>query len=160
MLRSPTKSGGIEKLIRKQSFAGSNLEDKLCMELEEIDPPMLFNKDIGQLCSSSQRVHVDNKEVGGSPNQRACVKEAEDEEIGGHPRWVEDYPGDAGEIKLKGQNYFECWREVQKENGYEPWVPFKDIEEWELAQQIMQSGLSQGATNKFLKLPIVSCIMI
>ena len=78
------------------------------------------------------------------------IEEVKNEEVGGHPRWVEDYPGNTGEIKLKGQNHFYCWREAQKENGYEPWVPFKDIEEWELAQWIMQSGLSQGATDKLI----------
>lgn len=78
------------------------------------------------------------------------IEEVKNEEVGGHPRWVEDYPGNTGEIKLKGQNHFYCWREAQKENGYEPWVPFKDIEEWELVQWIMQSGLSQGATDKLI----------
>lgn len=48
------------------------------------------------------------------------MEEVEDKEAGGFLRWVEDYPGNAGETKSKGQSYFECWREVQTENGYEP----------------------------------------
>ena len=55
------------------------------------------------------------------------IEEAKNEEVGGHPRWVEDYPGNTGEIKSKGQNHFYCWREAQKENGYEPWVPFRGV---------------------------------
>ena len=67
---------------------------------DEIDPSMLFNQNVNQ----------PNKDVGGSPNWRACVEEVKDEEVGEHPRWVEDYPGNTGEIKSKGQNHFECWR--------------------------------------------------
>lgn len=69
---------------------------------DEIDPFMLFDQNVDQ--------GVDDEEVGGSPNQRAYVEEVEDEEAGGLLRWVGDYPGNAGEIKSKGQNHFECWR--------------------------------------------------
>ena len=47
---------------------------------------------------------------------------------------------------------------MQKENGYKPWAPFKDIDEWELSQWSMQRGLTQNATDKYLKLPIISPI--
>ena len=119
---------------------------------EETNRSMLFDQDFS---ADLPQLDGDNPS---SSSQQACVEEVEDEEAGGSPRWVEDYPGNAGETKSQGQSYFECWREAQKENEYEPWAPFKDLEEWELAQWIMQSGLSQGATDKYLKLPIVSLI--
>ena len=37
----------------------------------------------------------------------------------------------------------------------EPWAPFEDLEEWDLAQWLLLNA-GQNATDKFLKLPIVS----
>lgn len=124
-------------------------------ETEETEAPMIFDEDLPTDPQPS-----DQDQQSSQPSRRASVEEIEDEEAGGFPRWVEDYPGNAGKTHSQGQSYFECWREAQKENGYEPWAPFKDLEEWELSQWIMQSGLTQNATDKFLKLPIVSVITI
>jgi len=53
------------------------------------------------------------------------------------------------------ESYFEKVRDEQKKHGEEPWAPFQDMEEWELGQFLMLN-LGQNATDKFLKLPIVS----
>ena len=45
-------------------------------------------------------------------------------------------------------------REEQK-NGDSPWAPFKDEEKWKLAQWLI-TNVGQNATDKYLKLPIVS----
>lgn len=88
-------------------------------------------------------------------SRRAYVEEVDDEESGGSARYVEDYPRNAGKTKGHSQNYFERWREAQKERNFAPWAPFGDIEEWELAQWLIMN-VGQNATDKFLKLPIVS----
>ena len=44
---------------------------------------------------------------------------------------------------------------VSRKNGDDPWAPFKDKEEWELAQWLI-TNVGQNATDKYLKLPIVS----
>ena len=122
----------------------------------EIEEPLIFDQ---SLPADTQPLAQDSSQP--SPSQASwCthIEEVEDEEVGGFPEWVEDYPGNAGTTKAWGQSYFECWREVQKENRYEPWAPFKDIDKWELSQWIMQSGLTQNTTDKYLKLPIVSLI--
>ena len=123
--------------------------------MDKTEAPMIFSRDLPTDPQLS-----DQDQQSSQPSRQAFVKEIEDEEAGGFARWVEDYPGNAGKTYSKGQSYFECWREAQKENGYEPWAPFEDLEEWELSQWIMQSGLTQNATDKYLKLPIVSVFII
>lgn len=93
-----------------------------------------------------------------TPNRRTQMEEVEDEEAGGFRRYVEDYGedvGDAGKAFKEGQSHFSQWREAQQKAGHEPWAPFDDLEEWDLAQWLLLNA-GQNATDKFLKLPIVS----
>jgi len=78
-----------------------------------------------------------------------------DEEAGTQIRWIRDYPGPAGTPGRPAQSYFEMVRDEQKINGDPPWAPFKDEEEWGLAQWLI-TNVCQNATDKYLKLPIVS----
>ncbi|KAF7303335.1 hypothetical protein MIND_00561200 [Mycena indigotica] len=85
----------------------------------------------------------------------ASVEEVEDEEEG------EVYEQEFPEEKQAGAAYrgcktqFEQLREEQKANGWEPWNPFKDLDEWELARWMATSGLSQGKMTEFLKLKVI-----
>lgn len=93
-----------------------------------------------------------------TPNRRTHMEEVEDEEAGGFRRYVEDYGNDvddAGKAFKEGQSQFSQWREAQNKAGHEPWAPFDDLEEWDLAQWLLLNA-GQNATDKFLKLPIVS----
>ncbi|KAJ6545182.1 hypothetical protein B0H19DRAFT_844804, partial [Mycena capillaripes] len=47
---------------------------------------------------------------------------------------------------------FEKLREEQKTKGHAPWEPFESQDEWELAQWLMTSGLSNKKIDKYLKL--------
>ncbi|EJF60224.1 hypothetical protein DICSQDRAFT_63569 [Dichomitus squalens LYAD-421 SS1] len=80
----------------------------------------------------------------------------EDLDAGGLPRcpWVEDYPGPAGTPLGGAKTLFEEYRDVHKEAGKGRWAPFESEEEWELAQWLLTSGLSQQAIDKYLKLDI------
>ena len=79
----------------------------------------------------------------------------EDEESGTHRRWIKDFPLPAGMRLGLAQSYFETVREEQRKNGDDLWAPFKDEEEWELAQWLI-TNVGQNTTDKYLKLPIVS----
>lgn len=72
-------------------------------------------------------------------------------------RYAEDYnTADVAHILRKTQTAFEILKESQNGLGEKPWAPFKDKDEWELAQFLI-TEVSQTATDKYLKLPIVSC---
>lgn len=91
-----------------------------------------------------------------SKRRRVTVEEVPDEEAG-LPRkpWVEDFPQPAGTPLREGQTYFKGLRERRMGEDESPYAPFADKEEWELAQWLATSGISQQALDKFLKLDIV-----
>ena len=76
--------------------------------------------------------------------------------------WVWDYPGGhAGEILETSSltdtgSRFENIRYRQQLAGKAPWDPFADKEEWELAQWLVESGVSQRNIDRFLKLEKVN----
>ncbi|KAJ7880813.1 hypothetical protein B0H14DRAFT_3764554 [Mycena olivaceomarginata] len=85
--------------------------------------------------------------------QRATVEEVEDED----ERYVQDFPEhfEAGKGMDECKTYFETLRDNQKAEGSAPWYPFESEEEWELAQWLITSGLSQTKTDDYLKLNVV-----
>jgi hypothetical protein len=90
-----------------------------------------------------------------APN-RSQSKEVEDE--GAPGRYAEDYNSEnVAHILQKSQSAFEALKEDQNNAGFaeKPWTPFEDQDEWELAQFLIKE-VTQTATNKYLKLPIVS----
>jgi hypothetical protein len=89
------------------------------------------------------------------PDRRARVEEVDDEEDGGIRRWIEDYPHPAGTAGVSAQTHFETMLAEQRAKRLDPWAPFEDEEEWGLAQWLMLN-VGQNATDKYLKLPIVS----
>lgn len=95
---------------------------------------------------------------GTAKRRRVEVEEVPDEEEGGLPRvpWVADYPGDAGKTYGTGKTAFERIRSRKEKAGEDMWAPFECREEWELAEWLVTSGLSQTNIEKYLKLEIVS----
>lgn len=86
------------------------------------------------------------------PSKRARVEEIEDEEAPGKTRWTEPFPFPAGTILGRAPTRFEAVRAEQTASGDAPWAPFESEDEWELVRWMMQSGISQKQTDKFLKL--------
>ena len=120
------------------------------------DEPMLFNPSQIDVSDSNQYDLTGSSANGHHQHdRRARVEEIEDEEAGTQSRWIKDYPRPAGTLGQSAQSYFEMVREEQKKNGDSPWAPFKDEEEWELVQWLI-TNVGQNATDKYLKLPIVS----
>ncbi|KAG6916634.1 hypothetical protein DXG01_006054 [Tephrocybe rancida] len=70
-------------------------------------------------------------------------------------RWIEEYPGEAGSIYGTCKTTFNKFRINQKEAGLEPWAPFSNQAEWELAEWLMKSGVSQEKIDSFLKLEAI-----
>ncbi|OBZ77534.1 hypothetical protein A0H81_01917, partial [Grifola frondosa] len=60
------------------------------------------------------------------------------------------YP-DAGKPLREHPTIFEMRKAVQKQEGLPPWAPFVSKEEWEFAEWIIASGISQDETDKLLK---------
>lgn len=65
-------------------------------------------------------------------------------------------PHNAGAIVGHSDTYFECLKAKQAAGDMGRYGPFQDHEEWELAQWLMTSGVSQADMDSFLKLNIVS----
>lgn len=86
------------------------------------------------------------------PSQRVSVEDVEDD---GNNYWIETFPKPAGTKKGRALSRFEKLREMQKEEGDEPWAPFESEDEWELARWMMTSGTSQKKMDALLKLDMV-----
>ena len=104
---------------------------------------------------SSERVATNDART---RNQSHPVEseDVEDEDAPG--RYAEEYnPTDVAHILRKLQTPFDTLKDDQRNAGLgeQPWAPFKDEEEWELAQFLIED-VSQRAANKYLKLLIVS----
>lgn len=69
-------------------------------------------------------------------------------------RFVEPYPGDAGQGIQKSETRFEKWLEIQEMEGRDPWEPFASKKEWALTEWLMKN-VGQRSTDEYLKLPIV-----
>ncbi|KAF8057386.1 hypothetical protein FPV67DRAFT_1724001, partial [Lyophyllum atratum] len=89
------------------------------------------------------------------PRHRATVEdviEDLDNVVNPDDRWVEDYPGSAGATYGHCENTFSTYRKKQENRGHAPWYPFESQKEWELAEWLMTSGVSQRKIDSFLKL--------
>ncbi|KAG1811778.1 uncharacterized protein BJ212DRAFT_1483508 [Suillus subaureus] len=97
---------------------------------------------------------MDNNPVLGKI-RRVTVEEVKDEDGMSFPNNRRYFKPqlDAGWALHEGETSFERYRTYQEEEGEDPWLPFEDVEEWDLAQWLVKN-LGQTWTNKFLKLPI------
>lgn len=70
---------------------------------------------------------------------------------------VEPYPsqGDPCEA-APGKTPFELYRQEQKAKGLPPWAPYDSLADWELAEWLIKSGVSQSRIDSFFKLRKVS----
>jgi len=90
----------------------------------------------------------------------ASVEGREEEETNTYPtiqidRFINSYPGDAGQAIRKSRTRFEVWLENQKNEEKIPWDPFASEDEWALTMWLIKN-VGQKSTDQFLKLPIVS----
>lgn len=84
--------------------------------------------------------------------RRATVEDEIEEPAAVDDTYVEVYPRPAGTTREQGESAFAAYRRMQKEDEQSPWSPFESADEWELAQWLMTSGVSQKKVNEFLKL--------
>jgi len=97
-----------------------------------------------------------------SHHQRATVEDVEDEgETKESARYIEEFPDSFGAGSVWGEDvpFFEKIRLCQEEDGSSQWGPFKDKEEWELAEWLIRN-VGQKQTDAFLNLNIVSYYLI
>jgi hypothetical protein len=55
-----------------------------------------------------------------------------------------------------GITKFECYKAAQDQLGLPPWAPYRNQQEWELAQWLVKNQVSQKGIDAYLKLKIVS----
>lgn len=69
------------------------------------------------------------------------------------PVFVEPFPlqGDPCEA-VRGRTPFEVYREEQTAKGLPPWAPYDSLADWELAEWLIKSGVSQSRIDSFFKL--------
>ncbi|KAJ7609663.1 Zn-finger domain-containing protein [Roridomyces roridus] len=92
--------------------------------------------------------------VGEPRSHRASIEEVLDEDDPAYrKRFVEPFPGDAGTPVGVGETLFEKMRHEQAGSGDSEFAPFKDSDEWDLAQWLSKN-VNQTATEEYLKLPI------
>jgi hypothetical protein len=94
-----------------------------------------------------------------SPPRRASVEEDEGEGGNTYPtskgeRFIESYPGEAGNGLRKSKTQFDVWFENQREEEKIPWDPFASEKEWALSKWLLKN-VGQKSTDEFLKLHIV-----
>lgn len=132
------KSVRIIKEALQRRVRGSSVEDEP-MALDAEDEPMaLDDQDPGP---------VDHEEVVSDspspPHRSVTVEEAEDEEDHGAGPWLEE-DSDAGAPLGRTELPFEKQRKAHADAGQAPWAPFSSSDEWQFADWMMQSGISQG----------------
>lgn len=81
--------------------------------------------------------------------------EDNDDQPSSHTRYSEAYPRSAGQPFRKEKTQFEKFRDDDSAAGRQPWEPFSNKKEWELATWIIKN-VNQKATEQYLNLPIVS----
>ncbi|KAH7918952.1 hypothetical protein BV22DRAFT_1108238 [Leucogyrophana mollusca] len=84
------------------------------------------------------------------------MEEVKDEDAAGKPQgghFMEEFPGAVGDVLGTGKTVFECLKEAELVDDENKWAPFRNEDEWELAQFLMKN-VSQNKIKEFLKLPI------
>jgi hypothetical protein len=123
----------------------------------ELDPMMVDNAN--EFAGPDELDYIPRERLGAIDDlasNRSQSVEVEDEDAPG--RYAEDYnPENVAHILRKSLSDFETLKDDQNKAGLaeKPWAPFEDEGEWELARFLIKE-VSQTATNKYLKLPIVS----
>jgi hypothetical protein len=90
---------------------------------------------------------------------RPTVEDEEDEEAGGRGRFPMEYPGNVAEILGTGETEFQKLYKQQQASEQNPWAPFEDKDEWELAEWLMKRA-NKTSIDEFLKLPIVCLVYV
>lgn len=92
------------------------------------------------------------KTLPAQPSRRARVEDVDD--LTGSTRYINPYPKLAGAAKGRADPKFEQIKKEQYTQGKNPWAPFENQDEWELARWLSQN-MGQAQTESYLKLPIV-----
>lgn len=151
-------------LSNRRQCTGAVADDCVDNELENV---LGMNPEsIGSLPDPHQSSSKSNDSTGSSEdvaqNKQVRVDKAEDDSediAAGIPRdpYVQDHEH-AGATYGTGTSSFD--KLYESRTAELPWAPFGSQEEWELARWLLTSGLTQGEIDKFLKLDIVSVLVL
>ncbi|KAG6807731.1 hypothetical protein H0H92_006577, partial [Tricholoma furcatifolium] len=89
------------------------------------------------------------------PSPAAAFERNEDDNVDSNSRWVEEFPGEAGSIYGTCKTSLNEFADRQKKDLRGPWAPFENEADWELAEWLLTSGVSQAKIETFLKLKLI-----
>lgn len=162
--KNPKHHHGEESISETEDAEMSDLQDDRSPSPHHnahevpIFPPENLNSPIPSNASVSE-VTIEEVEDIDAPGQSSGEGEMSEEGVGFE--FIEDYPAEAGTPGpgRRKKTPFEKLKRAQREENQEPWSPFANEEEWELARWLMTAGVSQARVDEFLKLSIVSAIV-
>jgi hypothetical protein len=166
-LKDPKRHQGEESISETEDAEMSDLQvDRSpSPHFNAHETPVLDHTAVSDVSDSRRRsasVTIEEAEDVDSPGRSQSSSEGEmsEEDVGPGFEFIEDYPGEAGTPGPgKKKTPFEKLKKAQQKENKEPWSPFANEEEWELAKWLMTAGVSQARVDDFLKLPIVSAIV-
>jgi hypothetical protein len=148
-----------QKMLRCRTYKMIDRRAHITMHMKSLFfPPENLNSPIPSNASVSE-VTIEEVEDIDAPGQSSGEGEMSEEGVGFE--FIEDYPAEAGTPGpgRRKKMPFEKLKRAQREENQEPWSPFANEEEWELARWLMTAGVSQARVDEFLKLSIVSAIV-
>jgi hypothetical protein len=158
---SETEDAETEDLPDKRSSSPhSNMYDTPGFLPEDLNSPVI--SDASDSDSEGQRVTIEEVENINTLGQSSGEGDSEMLEEGSDTgfEFIEDYLAEAGMPgPRRMKTPFEILKKAQQDENKEPWSPFANEEEWELAKWLMTAGVSQARMDEFLKLSIVSEIV-
>ncbi|KAN0107496.1 hypothetical protein V8E52_010091 [Russula decolorans] len=157
--KNPKHHHGEESISETEDAEMSDLQDDRSPSPHHdahevpIFPPENLNSPI-PLNASVSEVTIEEVEDIDAPGQSSGEGEMSEEGVGFE--FIEDYPAEAGMPGpgRRKKTPFEKLKRAQREENQEPWSPFANEEEWELARWLMTVGVSQARVDEFLKLSI------
>ncbi|TFK59715.1 hypothetical protein BDN72DRAFT_873010 [Pluteus cervinus] len=94
-------------------------------------------------------------------HHRTTIEEIDDEDSPGilpsyakQDVYIQDFPKEkeAGKSSGSVKTSFEEYQDSQRSKGLEPWAPFKSEEDWEHFRWMVESGVSWGNIDRYLRL--------
>ena len=97
----------------------------------------------GNLAGLENGLSVGDDFVFPSPPREVSVSDRDTGEVGGNTylrngRFIESYPGEAGNGLRQSKTLYEVWLQNQREEEKIPWFPFANEQEWELAKWLLK----------------------
>ena len=149
LAKIPTKSNRDKKNSLLHLAPPSDIRDE-----EMVDPPheLIPPHEGPEIANTTLRTPSPAPVVDQAVDKQA---ESNDDQPSSQARYSESYPHSAGVPIRKDKTEFERVCDSDRAAGRQPWEPFLNKNEWELATWMVKN-VNQRATEQYLNLPMVS----